>query len=163
MSDFVLPQPAELTEKEKDDAMGAYLMMFAAWGVGLPLPVLNVVAAIIYHFLNRKSSRFVAFHSLQSLLSQLPVSAANVSLLAWIIRNLVAEAGFSPAFFSYMFLAIALNGLYLILSIVGMIRAKKGRFFYFPTFGRIAFKKHFGPHAKGFDKPIPPNKPPSGL
>ena len=43
-----LPQPHELSEREKEDAMGAYLMMFAAVGAGLPLPVINLIAAIIY-------------------------------------------------------------------------------------------------------------------
>ncbi len=41
-------QPNEIDILEKEDAMGAYLMMFAALGAGLPLPVLNLVAAIIY-------------------------------------------------------------------------------------------------------------------
>jgi len=71
MTDVIrLPQPDELSEREKDDAMGAYLMMFATWVVGLPLPVLNLIAAVIYFYVNKKSSRFVAFHALQSLLSQ---------------------------------------------------------------------------------------------
>ena len=37
-----------------------------------------------------------------------------------------------------------------------MIRAKKGRFFYFPIFGRISFSRYFGTQAKSFDEPIPP-------
>ena len=33
---LLLPQPQDLTVREKEDAMGAYLMMFAAWGAGSP-------------------------------------------------------------------------------------------------------------------------------
>ena len=51
---IALPQPDEIPKREREDAMGAYLMMFAAWGVGLPLPLLNLVAAIIYFFTNKK-------------------------------------------------------------------------------------------------------------
>ncbi len=64
-----LPQPDQLTEREKEDGMGAYLMMFAAFAVGLPLPAVNLIAAMIYYFINRKKSRFIHFHCLQSFLS----------------------------------------------------------------------------------------------
>ena len=50
---IALPQPHEIPTREREDAMGAYLMMFAAWGAGLPLPLLNLVAAIIYFFINK--------------------------------------------------------------------------------------------------------------
>ena len=45
---IALPQPHEIPKRDREDAMGAYLMMFAAWGAGLPLPLLNLLAAIIY-------------------------------------------------------------------------------------------------------------------
>jgi len=57
MSDYDairLPQPDEITRREREDAMGAYFMMFAAWGIGLPLPFLNLVAAGIYYGLHRR-------------------------------------------------------------------------------------------------------------
>jgi uncharacterized membrane protein len=140
--------------------MGAYLMMFAAWGIGLPLPVLNLVAAVIYHFVNRKNSRFVAFHSLQSLLSQVPVTAANIGLIVLIVRNLIVDIPFGAAFFGYVAIVVVLNVLYVTLSIIGMVRAKKGRFFYFPAFGSISFERYYGDNAVDFTKPVPPNKPP---
>jgi hypothetical protein len=49
-----VPQPEELSNKEKDDAMGGYLMMFAALAVGLPLPIINLIASIIYYYTNKK-------------------------------------------------------------------------------------------------------------
>ena len=76
-----LPHPHEISKKEKDDAMGAYLMMFAVWAAGLPLPLLNLIAAIIYYFINKKESRFVAFHAYQSLITQVIVSLLNASLI----------------------------------------------------------------------------------
>ena len=69
MEFYPLPQPEEIAEREKVDAMGAYLMMFAAVAVGLPLPIINLIAAVVYYFVNRKKSRFIHFHCLQSLLS----------------------------------------------------------------------------------------------
>jgi len=92
---LVLPQPDQISEREKEDAMGAYLMMFAAWGLGLPLPLLNLLAAVIYHMVNRKKSPFVAFHSLQSLLTQVMVSLLNAGLIAWTVMfgRVLVEVG----------------------------------------------------------------------
>lgn len=162
-----IPQPDEITQREKDDAMGAYFMMFAAWGVGLPLPVLGLIAAFIYFMINKKNSRFVAFHSLQSLLSQLPVTAINLALIVWLIRNIflslnVANA-FNSAFFVYLFFSILANILYIVISIVALVKARKGQFFYMPFFGRSAFARYYGPNAVPLTKPAEPNKPPEGF
>ena len=78
-----LKQPDELTKREKEDAMGAYLMMFASIGAGLPLPIINLIAAVIYYFINKSNSRFVQFHALQSLLSQFPTSIINAVAVFW--------------------------------------------------------------------------------
>ena len=56
-----IPQPDALGEREKEDAMGAYFMMFAALASSLPLPIINLIAAIVYYYINRKKSRFVHF------------------------------------------------------------------------------------------------------
>ena len=138
-------------------------MMFAAWGVGLPLPILNLVAALIYHFVNRKSSRFVAFNSLQSMLSQVPVTLANLGIVIWLIQNLVRSAAFTRPFFICLVLAVIINILYITLSLVAMVWARKGRFYYIPFFGRLAFNRFFGPNAIDYGKPVPPNIPPEGL
>jgi len=34
-----LPQQDEIPEREREDAMGAYIMMFAAFASSLPLPI----------------------------------------------------------------------------------------------------------------------------
>lgn len=158
-----LPQPGEITQREKDDAMGAYLMMFAAWAFGLPLPLLNLVAALIYFYVNRKVSRFVAFHSLQSLLSQVPVSLLNVAVLAWLIGILVTGLLFSPRFFAALALAALANVLYLVFSVVALARARRGQYYYMPVFGRVAFARCYGPRAAALRKDLPPNRPPQGF
>ena len=170
-NEIKLPQPDEISSREKEDAMGAYFMMFAAWAVGLPLPIFNLIAAFIYFFIHRKKSRFTAFHSLQSLLSQLPVTVVNVGLIVWVVRIVVrwfifdTEAGpfFSQAFFGYLIFMILLNILYIVISIVALVKARKGLFFYMPLFGRLAFARYYGPNAIDYDKPREANKPPEGF
>jgi uncharacterized membrane protein len=160
---IVLPQPGEISRREKEDAMGAYFMMFAAWGIGLPLPFLNLIAAGIYYGINRKKSRFVAFHALQSLTSQIPVTFLNAGLLFWLIRNLVKDSGFIGMFWYYLAFTAALNILYLIFSLIALTRAYKGNFFYFPIFGRMAFDSWYGRKAPGESSGARENRPPEGF
>jgi uncharacterized Tic20 family protein len=169
-SSIPLPQPDEISQREKEDAMGSYFMMFAAWALGFPLPVFNLIAAFIYFFIHRKKSRFTAFHSLQSLLSQLPVTLVNVGLIVWIVRILVrwaifdAEVPYFPqVFFVYLIFMVLLNIAYIVISIVALIKARKGQFFYMPLFGRVAFDHYYGPNAVSYEKPMEPNKPPEGF
>ena len=159
-----LPQPGDITQREKDDAMASYLMMFASWAVGLPLPLINLIASIIYYMVNRKNSKFVAFHSLQSLLSQIPVSILNAGVVGWGIGLLImkeTEATIWP-FLGYVFFTAAVNVLYIVLSIVALVQANKGRFYYMPYFGRLAFDRHYGNKAVQREKPSWVNRPPEG-
>jgi uncharacterized membrane protein len=160
----VLPQPGDISQREKDDAMASYLMMFASWAVGLPLPLVNLVASVVYYAVNRKSSKFVAFHALQSFLSQVPVSLLNAGVVGWGIGLLVkAEtAGSLWPFLGYVFFVVAVNILYLVFSIVALVQANKGRFYYLPFFGRIAFDRHYGTASAERARPAWVNRPPEG-
>jgi uncharacterized membrane protein len=159
-----LPQPGDISQREKDDAMASYLMMFASWAVGLPLPLVNLIASVVYYAVNRKASKFVAFHSLQSLLSQVPVSLLNAGVVGWGIGLLVkgdAGDGLWP-FLGYVFFVVAVNILYLVFSIIALVQANKGRFYYMPFFGRISFDRHYGAAAVERERPTWVNRPPEG-
>lgn len=161
---IALPQPGDISQREKDDAMASYLMMFASWAVGLPLPLVNLVASVVYYAVNRKGSKFVAFHSLQSLLSQVPVSLLNAGVIGWGIGLLVkgAAAGSLWPFLGYVFFTAAVNILYIVFSIVALLAANKGRFYYLPFFGRLAFDRHYGPASAEPQRPTWVNRPPEG-
>jgi len=142
-----LPQPNDISEREKDDAMGAYLMMFASLAIGLPIPLLNLIASVVYFFVNRKTSPFVAFHALQALLFHIPVVLLNAGVAAWIIANLIVGTSSWTPFFWYLFFTVLVNVTYIVLSIVALVNANKGRFFYMPVVGRISFGWYYGPKA----------------
>jgi uncharacterized Tic20 family protein len=135
-----LPQPQEIPEREKEDAMGAYLMMFAAVAIGLPLPIINLIAAIIYYFLNRGKSRFVHFHSLQALISQIPTTLINWVLVIWGIRIFITDMSLSDEFWAYAIFAAVANIFYFILAMMGAYNARKGRMYYFMFFGKVAYE-----------------------
>jgi uncharacterized Tic20 family protein len=139
-----LPQPEEVTIREKEDAMGAYLMMFAALGAGLPLPIINLIAAVIYYFINKSNSRFVNFHSYQSMMSQLPTSLLNAIAIFWGFRIIASEElHLNDAFKGYVIMVVIANLLYIIFSIIAAIKARKGRFYYFMFFGKLAYHKMY--------------------
>lgn len=140
MEYYGIEQPNELTKKEKEDAMGAYLMMFASMGAGLPLPIINLIAAVIYFFINKKNSRFVKFHSFQSLMSQLPTTLINAGAVFWasqifIFDNFVVTDQFK----GYLLMAVLLNLIYFAFSIVGAVKARRGQMYYFLFFGKMSY------------------------
>lgn len=153
-----LPQPAEVTDREREDATGAYLMMFATVAIGLPLPVINMIAAIVYYYTNRSKGDFVRFHSLQSLWSQLPVSVMNSIAVIWVIVNLVKEHDFTSQFWGYLIAVGVFNVIYLVFSIIGAVMAHRGRFYYFLFFGKLAYIQVF--RARQITERPVENKPP---
>ncbi len=134
-----LPQPDEIELRVREDAMGAYFMMFATAALGLPLPIINLVAAIVYYYVNRSKGRFVQFHTLQSLYSQIPVSLMNIGLIVWLIINWTKELDFTDIFWGYLAMVVVANIIYLIFSIIGAVKARKGLFYYFLFFGKLAY------------------------
>lgn len=160
-----VPQPDDITQTEKEDAMGSYLMMFAAFAVGLPLPIINLIAAIVYYILNRKKSRFVKFHCLQSLLSQIPTTLMNAVLVGWTIRLFVSNIDafeimeFDSNYFGYLIAVAIANLIYVIFSIVGAVKANKGHFYYFIFFGKVAY--HYAYLKTNDEHSVVTNRPPS--
>lgn len=139
---YPLPQPHELSEREKEDAMGAYLMMFASLATSLPLPVINLIAAVVYYYVNRKKSRFIHFNCLQSLLSQLPTTLVNWILLYWALQIFFFENyEINDYFYAYLGFSVLANLIYFVYSIVAAIRARKGVFMYFILFGPYAYQQ----------------------
>jgi uncharacterized membrane protein len=158
-----LPQPEELSEREKEDAMGAYLMMFASIGAGLPLPIVNLIASIVYFSVNAKKSRFIRFHCHQSLISQVPTTLLNAGLLFWTLQIWVFDnVEFNNVYLGYLIMVIVFNLAYFVLSIVAAIRARKGRMYYFLLFGNLsyehAFRKRAGVNDREQETPV--NRPP---
>lgn len=140
MTYYDLEQPDELSKKEKEDAMGAYLMMFAAMGAGLPLPIINLIAAVVYYFVQQKNSRFVKFHSMQSLYSQLPTTLVNAGALYWTLQIFYFKnLEVSDLYIGYLIMSGILNVLYFIFSIIGAVKARRGQMYYFIFFGKLCY------------------------
>jgi uncharacterized Tic20 family protein len=159
MEFYPVPQPDDISEREKEDATGAYLMMFASVAIGLPMPLVNIIASVVYYFVNRNKGLFVKFHSLQSLYSQLPVSLLNSFVVIWAIVNLVKDNPFTNIFWGLAITAAVLTIIYFTFSIIAAVRAHQGRFYYFIFFGKLSYMQAF---RKTEEKHISyQNKPPA--
>lgn len=156
-----LPQPADLTQREKEDAMGAYLMMFAALGAGLPLPIINLIAAVIYYFINKRASRFVRFHTHQALISQIPTTLMNAFAVFWGLRILISDEWyFTDNYKGYLVAVVLANILYFIFGIIGAIKAHSGKMYYMLFFGKISYHTIFMVRAENDTKNQQQNLPP---
>jgi len=154
-----IPQPEEIEVRVREDAMGAYFMMFATTAMGLPLPILNLVASIIYYYVNRDKGKFVQFHTLQSLYSQIPVTLLNSGLVAWTIVNFAKDLDFTSFYWGYLVMTAAADLVYFIFSLVGAVKARKGIFYYFIFFGKLAYHQVYRIRPEqGPD--VPENRPP---
>lgn len=161
MEFYPLPQPQEIAEREKEDAMGAYLMMFAAVAIGLPLPVINLIAAIIYYFVNRKKSRFIHFHCLQSLLSNIPTTIINWVLVIWGVNIFFTDRTLTETFWTYAVFAGLCTLIYFIISLIAAYRARQGKMYYFLFFGKIAYETAYRVRLTDNTQSTEPiNKPP---
>lgn len=137
---YPLQQPDDLPTRECEDAMGAYFMMFASLAAGLPLPIINLIAAIIYYYINKHKSRFVRFHSLQALLTQIPVSLLNAGLVIWTIYIFKSDFDLTNTFLAYLTVVILANFVYVAFSIVAAVKSRKGRMYYFLFFGKLSYE-----------------------
>lgn len=163
-----VPQPDDIPVREREDAMGGYLMMFAALAAGLPLPIINLIAAIIYFYINKAKSRFIAFHAYQSLISQIPTSLLNVGLVFWTVRLFFYQSVRFKEVFSigseyeiywgYLIMVIIANLFYMIFSLVAAFRARKGQFYYFLFFGKMSYHYAYRVREQSDEKVV--NKPP---
>lgn len=139
-----IPQPEDIPVREREDAMGAYLMMFAALAAGLPLPIINLIASLVYYFIHKDKGPFIKFHLLQSLYSQLITSGMNVVFVFWTVRIFFFESTMVTDYYKgYVAVVVLANLLYFIFSIIAAVRARQGRFFYFLVFGKWAFHQAF--------------------
>jgi len=160
MNEYVeIPQPHEINTKERERSLAAYFMMFATSAAGLPLPFLNFLASLFYYYFIKNTSRFTHFHSLQSLLSQIPVSIFNGIAVVGIVRVFYFDFSMSDTFIGYLIAVAFANFIYIVFSLIAAFKAYKGRMYYFIFFGQIAYNQAFKYRGEQEEK-IVENRPP---
>ena len=76
--------------EDLEQASNSYLMAIVAVVAGLPLPIINTLASLIYYAAHRRSSYFVRWHCIQSILAQAIMIPFNSFALAWTLKIILS-------------------------------------------------------------------------
>ncbi len=118
--------PKEITENEREYASNSYLMSLFALFVGLPLPIFNLLATIIFYLGNRKSTRFVKWHCTQALISQFFVFFFNTAAFWWTISIILQHKEISNPYIAYIILILIINLVEIVSTIYTAVQTRKG-------------------------------------
>ena len=113
-------------EHEAETASNSYLMSLIAIIVGLPLPIINLFATLIFYLSNRKSTYFVRWHCTQALLSQLSMLFINSYGFCWSVSIIFTKETITNNYIAYLIAAIIFNLTELIVTIYTAIKTRKG-------------------------------------
>jgi len=116
----------EPLEHEYEKASNSYLMSLMAIIVGLPLPIINLIATFIFYLGNRKGTYFVRWHCSQALLSQLSVLFINSYGFWWTVSIAFSTELITNQYIAYMFVAFIFNVSEFIATIYTAINTRKG-------------------------------------
>lgn len=115
------------TDSEREKASNGYLMSVVAVMAGLPLPIVNLVATLIFYAANRKSTYFVRWHCTQTLLSQFTVLIMNSVGFSWTMAILFGNSIVTNNYIGYIITIVIFNATELILTISAAMRVRKGK------------------------------------
>jgi uncharacterized membrane protein len=114
-------------EYEAEKASNSYLLSLAAIIAGVPLPILNLIATFIFWVGNRKGTYFVRWHSLQAMLSQVPLVAMNSCGFAWTLSVIFGDNTVTSAYIAYLLTILTVNITELVATIYTAIAVRKGK------------------------------------
>jgi|SRR6218665_282168 len=124
-------------EHEAEKASNSYLMSLVAVVAGLPFPIVNMIASIIFYLGNRKGTYFVRWHATQSMLSQLALVFINSFSFWWTVSIIFKDEHVSNTYFAYLFTVIIFNLIEFVSTIYAAIETRKGKHVDFWFFGGL--------------------------
>jgi hypothetical protein len=113
-------------EHESERASNSYLMSLIALMVGLPLPIVNVIATLVFYFANRKATYFVRWHCTQALLSQLFLLPFNSVGFWWTMTIIFGDNQVTNNYFAYLISLVLLNIVEYIATIYTAVKTRNG-------------------------------------
>jgi len=113
-------------EHEAEAASNSYLMSLVAIIVGLPLPIINLLATTIFFLGNRKAGFFVRWHCTQALVSQFSMLFVNSYGFWWTIAIIFSDDTITSNYIAYIIAALIFNITEFIATIYTAIQTRKG-------------------------------------
>jgi hypothetical protein len=114
-------------EHECEKASNSYLMSLVAIVAGLPIPLINLIATLVFYLSNRKGTYFVRWHCTQALLSQASLFFMNSYSFWWMISIIFQDGHISSAYIAYLMTVFFFNITDLIATIYTAIETRKGK------------------------------------
>lgn len=125
-------------DHQSEKASNSYLMSMIAIMVGLPMPVFNLIATLIFYGANRKEAFFVKWHCTQALFSQIILLFFNAPAFIWFFSIVFGNNEFNNNFFAYIIVVFIINLVEFIATIYTAIETRKGRHVEWPIVGPLA-------------------------
>jgi uncharacterized Tic20 family protein len=113
-------------EHEAEKASNSYLMSLIALMVGLPLPIINLIATFIFYMGNRKGTYFVRWHCTQALLSQASMLFVNSYGFWWTVSIAFSGETVTGNYIAYILAAVLFNITEFIATIYTAVQTRKG-------------------------------------
>ncbi len=113
-------------EHETEKASNSYLMSVIALMAGLPLPIVNLIATLIFYLGNRKGTYFVRWHCMQALLSQLSLLLINSIAFWWTISVVFGKDIADVRYFAYIITVVFFNLGEFVATVYTAIQTRKG-------------------------------------
>ena len=113
-------------DHEAEKASNSYLMSLIAIIAGVPLPIINLLATLIFYLGNRKGTYFVRWHCTQALVSQLSLMLINSYGFWWTISVIFGAEPFTNKYIAYILAVLIFNVAELIVTILTAIKTRKG-------------------------------------
>ena len=101
-------------------------MSLIALIAGLPLPIINLIATLIFYVGNRKGTYFVRWHCTQALLSQLSMLFINSFGFWRTISIIFTDEIITSKYIAYIIVALFFNLTEFIATIYTAIQTRKG-------------------------------------
>lgn len=114
------------SDHEREKASNSYLMSLIAIVMGLPLPIINLLATAIFFLGNRKGTYFVRWHCTQALLSQLLLFCMNSVGFWWTIHIIFGSEQATNRYFAYIATIFLFNVVEFVTTIYAAVQVRKG-------------------------------------
>ena len=114
-------------EHEAEKASNSYLISLISFIGGFPLPIINLIATLVFYIGNRRKTYFVRWHCTQALLSQFFILPFNSFGFWWTISIIFTDAKISSNYLAYILTILLLNALECITTIYTAIVIRKGK------------------------------------
>ena len=132
------------SEHEAEKASNSYLMSLVALIAGMPLPIINLIATLIFYLGNRKGTYFVRWHCTQALLSQFTLLAINSCAFYWTLSIIFGDTIVTNSYIAYIITMLIFNLVEFIATIYAAINTRDKKHIHWWFFGVLtdAIVKH---------------------